>query len=167
MDQPPDDPTDDPAEDATSAGVLAQERRLAFVTFDNNDAVDLGLIAVGLARSRALPIVVEIRAYDQVLFRAALPGSSVVNDGWVARKARLVEELGHATLYQRLVHDEVGTTFAAATGWSKDEYAAHGGGFPLTLEGVGRVGVMVVSGLPQLDDHRLVVECLETLQERS
>ena len=167
MDQPPDDPTDDPAEDATSAGVLAQERRLAFVTFDNNDAVDLGLIAVGLARSRALPIVVEIRAYDQVLFRAALPGSSVVNDGWVARKARLVEELGHATLYQRLVHDEVGTTFAAATGWSEDEYAAHGGGFPLTLEGVGRVGVMVVSGLPQLDDHRLVVECLETLQERS
>lgn len=167
MDQPTDDPTEDQAQDATAAGVLAQEQRLAFVTFDNNDAVDLGLIAVGLARSRALPVLVEIRAYEQVLFRAAMPGSSVANDPWVAKKTRLVEELGHATLYQRLVHEEVGTTFAAATGWSEDEYAAHGGGFPLIVDDVGRVGVMVVSGLPQLDDHRLVVECLETLQKRS
>ena len=155
------------AEDATAAGVLAQEQRLTSTSFDNDDAVDLGLIAVGLARDRSLPIVVEIRAYEQVLFRAALPGSSVGNDGWVARKTRLVEELGHATLYQRLLHVEAGTTFTAATGLSEDDYAAHGGGFPLAVEGVGRVGVMVVSGLPQLDDHRLVVECLETLQERS
>ena len=155
------------AEDATAAGVLAQEQRLTSTSFDNDDAVDLGLIAVGLARDRSLPIVVEIRAYEQVLFRAALPGSSVDNDGWVARKTRLVEELGHATLYQRLLHEEAGTTFTAATGLSEDDYAAHGGGFPLAVEGVGRVGVMVVSGLPQLDDHRLVVECLETLQERS
>lgn len=147
--------------------VLAEEERLTLASFTNDDAVELGLIAVGLARERSLPVVVEIRAYDQVLFRAALPGSSVANDGWVARKTRLVEELGHSTLYQRLRYETEGTTFAAATGLSEDDYAAHGGGFPLTVAGVGRVGVMVVSGLPQLDDHRLVVECLEALQKRS
>ena len=147
--------------------VLAQEERLQLAHFDNDDAIELGLIALGLARERGLPIVVEVRAYDQVLFRAALPGSSVVNDGWVARKTRLVEDFGHSTLYQRVRHEAEGTTFAAATGLSEDDYAAHGGGFPLAVVGTGRVGVMVVSGLPQLDDHRLVVECLETLQERS
>jgi uncharacterized protein (UPF0303 family) len=151
----------------TPAEVLAEEERLQLAHFDNDDAVELGLIALGLARERGLPIVVEVRAHDQVLFRAALPGSSVVNDGWVARKTRLVEAFGHSTLYQRLRYEAEGTTFAAATGLSEDDYAAHGGGFPLTVVGTGRVGVMVVSGLPQLDDHRLVVECLETLQERS
>jgi uncharacterized protein (UPF0303 family) len=151
----------------TPDDVLAQEERLALSRFTNDDAVDLGLIAVGLARERSLPIVVEIRARGQVLFRAALPGSSLANDGWVARKTRLVEEFGHSTLYERLLHEAAGTTFAAATGLSEDDYAAHGGGFPLTVVGEGRVGVMVVSGLPQLDDHRLVVECLEALQERS
>ncbi len=151
----------------TPEEVLAQEERLQLAHFDNDDAIELGLIALGLARERGLPIVVEVRAYDQVLFRAALPGSSVVNDGWVARKTRLVEDFGHSTLYQRVRHEAEGTTFAAATGLSEDDYAAHGGGFPLAVVGTGRVGVMVVSGLPQLDDHRLVVECLETLQQRS
>jgi uncharacterized protein (UPF0303 family) len=151
----------------TPEEVLAQEERLQLAHFDNDDAIELGLIALGLARERGLPIVVEVRAYDQVLFRAALPGSSVVNDGWVARKTRLVEDFGHSTLYQRVRHEAEGTTFAAATGLSEDDYAAHGGGFPLAVVGTGPVGVMVVSGLPQLDDHRLVVECLETLQQRS
>jgi uncharacterized protein (UPF0303 family) len=151
----------------TPEEVLGQEERLQLAHFDNDDAIELGLIALGLARERGLPIVVEVRAYDQVLFRAALPGSSVVNDGWVARKMRLVEDFGHSTLYQRVRHEAEGTTFAAATGLSEDDYAAHGGGFPLAVVGTGPVGVMVVSGLPQLDDHRLVVECLETLQQRS
>ena len=42
------------------------------------------------------------------------------------------------------------------------EYAPHGGGFPLIVEGAGPVGVVIVSGLPQLEDHALVVECLAT-----
>ena len=63
-------------------------------------------------------------------------------------------------------------TFVGATGQRmievpETEYAAHGGGFPIRVAGAGRVGLMVVSGLPQLDDHALVVECLRALRERS
>ena len=151
----------------TAADVLAQEERLTLAGFTNDDAVELGLVAVSLARERGLPIVVEVTAYDQVLFRAALPGSSVANDSWIARKTRLVERTGHATLYARLLHEAAGQTFTEHTGLSEDEYAAHGGGFPIIVAGIGRVGVMVISGLPQLADHALVVECLETLHERS
>ncbi|MFD0330409.1 heme-binding protein [Streptacidiphilus monticola] len=39
-------------------------------------------------------------------------------------------------------------------------YAAHGGSFPLLVRGTGPVGTVTVSGLPQLDDHLFVVECL-------
>ena len=39
-------------------------------------------------------------------------------------------------------------------------YAAHGGVFPITVLGVGMVGTVGVSGLPQANDHALVVEHL-------
>jgi uncharacterized protein (UPF0303 family) len=152
----------------TAKDVLDQEARLVLASFDNDTALALGMVALSLARGRSLPIVVEVRGRDQVLFRAALPGSSVANDGWIARKAALVERLGHATLYYRLLHEAAGQTFTEHTGLSEVDYAAHGGGFPLQVAGPGReepsrVGVMVVSGLPQLADHALVVECLEAV----
>ena len=36
----------------------------------------------------------------------------------------------------------------------------HGGAFPLAVEGAGVIGTVVVSGLPQLDDHAMVVKAL-------
>jgi uncharacterized protein (UPF0303 family) len=42
------------------------------------------------------------------------------------------------------------------------QYACHGGGFPLRVVNVEPlVGVVVVSGLKQEDDHRMIVEVLE------
>jgi uncharacterized protein (UPF0303 family) len=96
-----------------------------------------------------------------VVFRAARNGTDATNDQYVGGKARLVEKFGHATLYERLRYEAEGTTFEEATSLTFPEYAPHGGGFPLIVEGAGPVGVVIVSGLPQLDDHALVVECLE------
>jgi len=147
--------------------LLAQEESLVLPSFTRDDAIDLGLAVLTLASERSLPVVIEIRDLDQVLFRAALPGSSVENDSWIARKTRVVEEFGHSSLYERVRHEAVGTTFGAATGLPETEFAAHGGGFPLVVEGVGRQGVIVVSGLPQVSDHELVVEALQAHLETS
>jgi len=155
----------------SAADLLEQEATLVFESFDRGTAVDLGLVAVTFGRARSRPIVVEIRGADQVLFRAALPGSGLDNDHWIARKAALVELLGHSTLYYRRAHEEAGQTFTEHFGLSEELYAAHGGGLPLHVtggpDGPSRVGVMVVSGLPQLDDHALVVECLQAVLGRS
>jgi uncharacterized protein (UPF0303 family) len=41
------------------------------------------------------------------------------------------------------------------------DYAAHGGAFPVRIANVGIVAVVTVSGLPQAEDHALVVTALE------
>lgn len=47
-------------------------------------------------------------------------------------------------------------------GGAADDYAVHGGGFPVRVKGVdGVVAVVVVSGLKQEDDHQVVAEVVE------
>ena len=140
--------------------LLDQERRLTLPSLDENDAVAIGATVLRTAIERDLPITIEVRRLGRVVFRAARTGTNAHNDMWVAGKARLVERFGHASLYERLRHETAGTTFAEATSLGFPEYAPAGGGFPLIVAGTGPIGVAIVSGLPQLDDHALVVECL-------
>lgn len=138
-----------------------QELRLVLPSLSDDDALDLGALMLARARERALPVTLEVRRAGRVLFRAALPGSVADQDSWLERKARVVARFGRSTMRVRVGHEAKGTTFEAATGLSALEYAAHGGGFPLTVEGTGPVGFVGVSGLPQVEDHAFVVACLE------
>jgi uncharacterized protein (UPF0303 family) len=138
-----------------------QERRLVLPSLDENDAIDIGLRLLEVATARDLAVTIEIRRIGRVVFRAARTGTNAHNDMYVAGKARIVERFGHATLLERLRHEAAGTTFAEATSLTFPEFAPHGGGVPLIVHGTGPVGVAIVSGLPQQDDHALIVEVLE------
>lgn len=145
----------------TPEELLDQERRLVLPSLSNDDAIDLGALVLARARDGELPVVIEVRRGSSVLFRAALPGAVPDNDTWLARKMAVVERFGHSTMYERVRHEARGTTFHDATGLDQQSYAAHGGAFPLAVAGTGVVGALAVSGLPQVQDHALVVECLE------
>lgn len=140
--------------------LLADEAELTFGSFDNDHAWRLGSALVDAARRRALPVTVDIVRAGQQLFHAALPGSSADNDAWVARKSRVVMRYGHSSLYVGALARSKGVTFEESSRLDPDTYAAHGGSFPVTVRGVGVVGAVTVSGLPQLADHALVVEVL-------
>ncbi|GIG26008.1 heme-degrading domain-containing protein [Cellulomonas denverensis] len=142
------------------AEVAQQERELRFATFSNDDAWELGTLLVELAMERDLAVTVDIRRGRQQLFHAARPGTSPDNDSWIERKARVVERFGTSSYLQGLRHRAAGTTFADKQQLSVQRYAAHGGAFPVHVEGVGIVGVVTVSGLAQADDHALVVEAV-------
>jgi uncharacterized protein (UPF0303 family) len=149
------------SERPTSDELLAQEERLVFSRFTHDDAWALGSLLVELARERELPVAVDIRRGDQQLFHHARPGTSPDNASWIERKINVVRRFGHSSLLVGQRHRDRGTTFEDAGGLPGDTYAAHGGSFPITVTGAGIIGTVTVSGLPQVDDHNLVVEAVQ------
>jgi uncharacterized protein (UPF0303 family) len=142
------------------AELAAEEEELQFPGFTIDDAWALGSALVSAGREAGAPIAVDITRNRHQLFHAALPGATRDNDGWIRRKTRVVDRFGHSSLYMRRASIERGTTFEAEFGLDPARYAAHGGAFPLIVRSVGPVGVVVVSGLPQVADHRMVVAAL-------
>ncbi|MBG0565932.1 heme-degrading domain-containing protein [Actinoplanes aureus] len=138
-----------------------QERRLVFPRFDETDAWALGCLLVDLATERQLPVAVDIRRGEQQLFHAGLPGSSADNDAWIARKVRVVYRYAASSYLVGRRLAAKGQTLGPDMGVDPAQYAAHGGAFPVRVPGAGVIGVITVSGLPQADDHALVVEAVE------
>jgi uncharacterized protein (UPF0303 family) len=142
------------------AELAAEEEELRFDGFTNDDAWDLGSALVAVARRDGAPVAVDVSRHGHQLFHAALPGTSPDNDSWIQRKTRVVHRFGHSSLFVRQASIERGTTFEAEFGLDPARYAAHGGAFPVVVRSVGPVGAVVVSGLPQLEDHRMVVAAI-------
>jgi uncharacterized protein (UPF0303 family) len=136
-----------------------QERDLVFGSFTNADAWRLGCLLVELAGDK--PVAIDIRRGTQQLFHAGLEGSTADNDAWIARKVRVVERYGASSFLvgRRLAAKD--QELNADMGVDPAEFAAHGGAFPIRIRNVGVVGVVTVSGLPQAEDHALVVRALE------
>jgi uncharacterized protein (UPF0303 family) len=140
--------------------LLAQEAELQFQRFDNDTALALGQALVVVARAKNLAVTVDIRRGEQQLFHAALTGTAADNDAWIERKNRVVRRFGHSSFYVGLLLGLEGTSIEEKFLVDGTLYAAHGGAFPVTVRHVGMVGTVTVSGLPQAEDHRLVVAVL-------
>jgi len=151
---------------ALIAIVEAQERDLVLAHFTLDDAWELGSSLVRIGREREHPITIDITRGAQQVFHAALDGTSANNDTWIGRKSRTVRQLGTSSYLAGLRAKANGSTFEDVPWVDPLRYSGHGGGFPVSVRGVGVVGTLTVSGLPQADDHALAVEALEALRKR-
>ncbi|MBX0329356.1 heme-degrading domain-containing protein [Oscillochloris sp. ZM17-4] len=140
--------------------IAAQERDLQFDRFDAADAWDLGCRLRAAAESRGVAVTVEIRMAGQTLFLSAMPGTTPANADWARRKRNVVELLGQSSYAVGLGLAREGTSLEDKQGLSLRDYATHGGSFPLRVAGVGCIGAITVSGLPQREDHSLIVAVL-------
>ena len=145
------------------ATIEDQERRLIFPRFDETDAWALGSLLVRLATERGLPVAIDVRRGDQQLFHAGLPGSTADNDAWIERKVRVVKRYAASSYLVGRRLAAKGDTLGPELGVDPALFAAHGGAFPVRVTGAGIIGVVTVSGLPQAEDHALVVEAITTL----
>jgi uncharacterized protein (UPF0303 family) len=144
----------------TSSGLLQEELLLTLPALDVADAVEIGEIAKSFGVMRGLPIAVEVRLGDWTIYHASLPGSTAENQWWIDRKARVVLLKHHSTIYERVSAEERGVDWHKENGLLDETHAIHGGGLPLITKNEGFVGVLLISGLPQVEDHLLGVEVL-------
>ena len=144
----------------TSSGLLQEELLLTLPALDVADAVEIGEIAKSFGVMRGLPIAVEVRLGDWIIYHASLPGSTAENQWWIDRKARVVLLKHHSTIYERVSAEERGVDWHKENNLLDETHAIHGGGLPLITKSDGFVGVLLISGLPQVEDHLLGVEVL-------
>lgn len=125
--------------------------------WDEHVALKLGQVLVGLAVAGGLPVVINIRNANRTFFHAALPGSSGNNDNWARRKSNVALLMDQASLIVGMKNAERGRTLSTE-GLPEADYTDSGGAVPLRVAGAGVVAIVTVSGLPQVEDHRLVIE---------
>jgi uncharacterized protein (UPF0303 family) len=138
--------------------IAEQEGRLAVTSFSHEDALRLGMILAELARGRGLVVAVDVTRGEQQVFHAGLTGSNADNDDWIARKVRTTKRFGRSSLAIRLESE----ARAGGFDWLDPTlYALSGGCVPIRLADGALVGTATASGLPDVEDHALVVEALE------
>ena len=143
--------------------LLAEEAEVQLARFDNAVALDLGGRLQRKALAEGLPVAIEITKGADVVFFAMLPGAAANNARWVRRKRATVQMFQRSSLYAQLRAEQQGIDFNARYALPQEEYTASGGGVPVFVRGSGFVGTATVSGLPSVEDHRLVVAGLREL----
>jgi uncharacterized protein (UPF0303 family) len=140
--------------------IKVQETELAFDAFDEATAFEIGSALRACALAENWPIIVDIQLWDRPLFYAAMPGSTGSNTDWARRKRNVVKMFLKSTYRMMLEQGGESALFAERYGLSASEYVLAGGGFPIRVRGVGVIGVITVSGLPQRQDHGIIVDAL-------
>ncbi len=144
---------------------LEAQPALDVETFTNDDAVDLGLIAIGLIRERSLSLAVKIVLNDDIVFQAKLRDTGAGNDEWLDGKARVVGRFGEPSLLVRRRHEEAGTPFEERDDVDHETFKAHGGSMPIRVGGK-VVGTITTSGEPDVVDHDVTSEAVRRFLAR-
>ena len=144
----------------TSSQLLVEEQILTLPSLSTAEALEIGEIAKSLGVAKNLPIAIEVRLGDWIVYHASLPGSKPENDWWMSRKARTIMLKHHSTMYERVSSEERGVDWHKENNLLDETHAIHGGGLPLITKNEGFVGMLLISGLPQVEDHLLGVEVL-------
>ena len=137
-----------------------EEALLRFPAFSYEDALNLGLKIIELAKARRAAVAVDSTVNQTQVFHYAMPGTNRRNAMWIQRKENMVQTSQISSLHAG--------QYLASTGkdlwkdWRLDEadYAAIGGGFPIIVAGTGVVGAVACSGLPHEMDHQLLVDAI-------
>ncbi|MDB5613967.1 MAG: hypothetical protein JWQ22_1620 [Devosia sp.] len=140
-----------------------EQNGLELTHFDYATAWILGLRMQLEASARSLPVAIEVSHGNIVVFFALLPGATPDNPDWTRRKRAVALRYHKSSLYMRLLCEQHGWNFHDRFRLPAADFAASGGGVPIMVRGVGVVGAAAVSGLPDVEDHALVVSAIASL----
>jgi uncharacterized protein (UPF0303 family) len=140
--------------------IAIQEQQLQFDTFTASTAWEIGTRLKKAVEAQGLAVAIDIELAGQPLFFFAMPGTTPDNLDWVRRKRNVVRRYHRSSYAIGLELAQRQTTLTDRVGVSAADYATHGGSFPLLIRGMGCMGTITISGLPQRDDHSVIVQVL-------
>lgn len=140
--------------------IAKQEELLVFSEFAETTAWEIGRRLRDAAVKKALPVEIEISVGGHCIFACALAGTSPNNSNWIRRKRNTVLHFHKSSYAINRQLEKEGADLERKFALPQIDYVAAGGGFPIRVRSAGVIGVIVVSGLPQRDDHQLVVTIL-------
>ena len=138
---------------------LEAEPVLDLPTFTQDDAVDLGLLAVAVVRERGANLAVRVELHGETVLQAMTGATGAGNVPWLEGKARVVHRFGEPSLLVRRRHEAAGTPFEERPDVDHDAFKAHGGSVPLRVDGE-VVGTLTTSGEPDVVDHAVAAEAV-------
>ncbi|WP_165218892.1 heme-degrading domain-containing protein [Affinirhizobium pseudoryzae] len=137
-----------------------QEKALRFERFDLGAAWSVGQHIHGVAAAAGHILSIDVQINGMQAFFAAMPGARPDFEHWIRRKRNIALRFLRSSYGVGLELAQQKTTLEEKWGLPTADYASHGGSVPILVEGVGCIGAVTVSGLPQRDDHNLVIESL-------
>jgi uncharacterized protein (UPF0303 family) len=143
------------------ARIALQEERLRFERFDAGVAWQIGSWLRNAALSNGKSVAIDITLNGALLFYCAMTGATPNNAEWIRRKKNVLGRFHKSTYAVGLEYTRNETTLEARTGAPLQDFVTAGGCFPIRIRGSEAVlGSITVSGLPEREDHELVVRCL-------
>ncbi|NNC13751.1 hypothetical protein HII28_17945 [Planctomonas sp. JC2975] len=134
---------------------LEAEPVAEFASFDRDDAVRLGEIAVALVRERDLNLAIEVHIGDELAYRAQLGSTGQHNADVIAGKRLVVKHFRHSSVLARFKKD-ADPSVADGLG---PEYKFWGGSIPLFVNDE-FVGTLSSSGESDVVDHETIADAL-------
>jgi uncharacterized protein (UPF0303 family) len=144
--------------------LLAEEQQaLLLDRFDYDFAWRLGSLMRERAAGAGAPVAMTVAHGSDLVFSVLMPGATPDNLDWAARKRAVAVRFHRSSLAMRLEAEQRQIDFNRRYRLPEADFAASGGGVPLMLRNGTLIGAAGVSGLPDVEDHRLIVEALRSL----
>lgn len=146
------------------AKLQEQQKALVLKKFDENDAWLMGQWMRNEADAKGYVCAMSISLNRKKVFHCCMPGTAPLSDDWLRRKENTVYKFFKSSYEMAYFLDKNEQTAHSRYGLAHEDFAIAGGGLPITVEGVGVVGAVATTGLPQETDHGLGAQGLAYLQ---
>jgi uncharacterized protein (UPF0303 family) len=140
--------------------ILEDEKLISSFNWDRDSLLDFGAALAKHGKDMKLPLALAIYLEDVKIFQTFLEGTNATNELWVQRKINSVRATGHSTLHFRAVMDK-GAYGELGIENHLGDLACCGGGVAIHKDGK-LFAVIIVSGLPHVDDHTTIMDTFKS-----
>lgn len=136
------------------------ERQLLVESFTNRLAFEMGQNVVALAKQKNLAIGVAVARLNHTVFLYLDDGMPADKHNWLRRKSNVAKHFEESSLAVKRDLAEKDMSLDGTFGLDEKDFTASGGSIPIVAAATGLVGTITVTGLPDVDDHQLIVDAL-------